>query len=54
MHQRRRTVQKSERGAVVMWWASFGPLVRIGLTDLPKTGGAIGLKNPHVIPKTKF
>ena len=31
MHQRRRTVQKSG-GSVVMWLASSGPLVRIGLT----------------------
>ena len=28
-------------GQVVMWWAQFAPLVEIGLTDLPKSGGAM-------------
>ena len=25
-------------GQVLMWWAKSAPLVRIGLTDLPKYG----------------
>ena len=36
-------------GAVVMWWVKYTPLVVIGLTDLPKSGGAVVSPAPITI-----
>ena len=41
-----RAVGRSENPGVVIRWASSVPLVEIGLTDLPKSGGAMAPPAP--------
>ena len=47
--QGRRKVRKIQGGTyIVMWWVLSVPLVEIGLTGLPKTGGMVPQRPPRI------